>query len=418
MKVTMLTAIAANNVIGVDGTMAWHDADELRFFKDYTMSKYVVVGSNTFRSMPLSVWNTRKPIVVTRDVKGASEYAASRNIRLAIANSVQDAVTQAIKLATEAGDLEVIVAGGARVYLDAFNLPEVTHLVVSDMHHNYQGDVLFPMVPRKLSLLGTLHTGKAFTTFKYALSPELYEPQRYPHSRFVPAKSKEVREQLDNWHAGLHTSAAFMNLVAERELGYLNSDIWYGRNRIELAAGSRIPNGLNALSTIAKECARLLGGNVRHTVSVNGIDQLITGAPDQDPVAEWQAAMEEGSREYGSSPAHRSRVSARMVEVRKLQARGEALLASDVQVLNTAERIKWLAEVVRISDQHGVALDRTKLQALVSAEAFTACDDSVNSSRHADFVSLCTAVLGDLAQGALLHPIYATWLDDFLKEPV
>lgn len=418
MKVTVLTAIAANNVIGVDGTMAWHDADELRFFKDYTMSKYVVVGSNTFRSMPLSVWNTRKPIVVTRDAKGASEYAASRNIRLTIANSVQDAVTQAMSLAAKAGDLEVIVAGGASIYLEALRLPEVTHLVVSDMHHNYQGDVLFPMVPRKLSLLGTLRTGKAFTTFKYALLPELYEPQRYPHSRFVPAKSKEVREQIDNWHAGLHTSAEFMNLVAEYELGQLNPDIWYGRNGIELAAGAHIPTCLKDLSEIAKECARLLGGNVRHTVSVNGIDQLITGAPNRDPAAEWQAAMEEGSRKYGSSPEHRSRVSARMVEASKLQARAEALLASDVQTLNTAERIRWLAEVIRISDQHGVTLDRTKLQALVGAEAFTRCDDSVNSSRHADFTSLCTAVLSDLSEASLLHPIYAAWLDDFLKEPV
>lgn len=51
MTITMVVAASENNVIGVHNQLPWHLPDDLKFFKQRTLGKPVLMGRKTFESM-------------------------------------------------------------------------------------------------------------------------------------------------------------------------------------------------------------------------------------------------------------------------------------------------------------------------------------------------------------------------------
>ncbi len=51
MKRSIIVAKSLNNVIGNDGKMPWHIAGDLKYFKQKTMKKPVIMGRKTFESI-------------------------------------------------------------------------------------------------------------------------------------------------------------------------------------------------------------------------------------------------------------------------------------------------------------------------------------------------------------------------------
>ena len=48
MKLSIVVAMAANNVIGRDNTLPWHLPADLRHFKQTTMGKPILMGRKTY----------------------------------------------------------------------------------------------------------------------------------------------------------------------------------------------------------------------------------------------------------------------------------------------------------------------------------------------------------------------------------
>lgn len=64
-NVTIIVAIGKNNEIGKDNKLLWHIPDDLKFFKEKTLNKNIVMGRKTLESIGEKL-KDRKYIVLTR----------------------------------------------------------------------------------------------------------------------------------------------------------------------------------------------------------------------------------------------------------------------------------------------------------------------------------------------------------------
>lgn len=132
MPVVQIAAVAANGVIGTDGTIPWHLPEDFAHFKRTTLGHVLVMGRVTFESIgrPLP---GRTTIVVTRD----RSWSAPAGVL--VAHSTEDALAQAAEL-----DDQIYVAGGAQIYADA--MAHADELLISEIPDSPDGDTHFPPI--------------------------------------------------------------------------------------------------------------------------------------------------------------------------------------------------------------------------------------------------------------------------------
>ena len=92
MKIAIIVAVSANNVIGVSGRLPWHLPEDLKRFRELTMGKPIIMGRATFESIgrPLP---GRENIVLTRDLEYVAEgcvIAQNTEVALAIAQGARE----------------------------------------------------------------------------------------------------------------------------------------------------------------------------------------------------------------------------------------------------------------------------------------------------------------------------------------
>ncbi len=123
----LITARAANGVIGQDGQLPWHLPADLKHFKALTMGKPMIMGRKTFESFPRPLPG-RRHIVLTRDTRWQAQGAE-------VVHDVEAA------LAT-AGASEVAIIGGGEIY--ALFLPKADRIELTEIHASYDGDTILP----------------------------------------------------------------------------------------------------------------------------------------------------------------------------------------------------------------------------------------------------------------------------------
>jgi dihydrofolate reductase len=128
MRLSIITAMAANRVIGVENRLPWHLPEDLQHFKALTMGHHIVMGRKTYDSIgkPLP---GRHTIIITRNV----DYAVPGCIAV---NSIDAALIVAD------GDSEVFFVGGAELYAQA--LPLVDRMYITEIKRDFPGDAKFP----------------------------------------------------------------------------------------------------------------------------------------------------------------------------------------------------------------------------------------------------------------------------------
>lgn len=134
MKYSLIVAMATNHTIGLDNTMPWHLPNDLKYFKQVTMSKPIIMGRKTFESIgrPLP---GRTNIVITRQ----QDYQAEG---IVVVNSLQEALDKAEEISLVDGYDEVMVIGGAEIYQQA--LLQADCLYITHIHASIEGDAFFP----------------------------------------------------------------------------------------------------------------------------------------------------------------------------------------------------------------------------------------------------------------------------------
>jgi len=136
MRVSLIVAVAENGVIGKDGNLPWHIPGDLKWFKETTMGKPMIMGRKTWESFgkPLP---GRPHIVMTRD---ANYKAAGATV----CQNLEEALEAASGMLDETG--EVMIIGGGEIYRMA--LPSVDRLYLTEVALSPEGDTRFPSFDR------------------------------------------------------------------------------------------------------------------------------------------------------------------------------------------------------------------------------------------------------------------------------
>ncbi len=133
---SLIVAMSTNRTIGINNSLPWHLPNDLKYFKQATMGKPIVMGRKTFESIgkPLP---GRRNIVITRD----ANYQADG---IDVVSSLEQAISLGEDICLVDGQEEVMVIGGAQIYELA--LPKADRLYITHVDAEVNGDAFFPEV--------------------------------------------------------------------------------------------------------------------------------------------------------------------------------------------------------------------------------------------------------------------------------
>ncbi|MBS6599996.1 MAG: dihydrofolate reductase [Clostridium sp.] len=131
--ISIIAAVAKNNIIGGDNKLLWHIPEDLKHFKDLTSNHTIIMGRKTFQSLP-NVLPKRHHIVLTKD----KNYIIDSD-SVTIVHNLKEIVDK-YKTSKE----EVFVIGGGEIY-SAF-LPYCKNLYLTKINKNFEGDTYFPKI--------------------------------------------------------------------------------------------------------------------------------------------------------------------------------------------------------------------------------------------------------------------------------
>ena len=128
-RLALIAAVAANGVIGRNGTMPWHLSADLKYLKAMTWGKRIIMGRRTWESFPKPLPN-REHVVVS-----------SRSLTLPVGVRLVHSLTDALVLPASV-ETPVFVIGGSAMYREA--LPLADDLYLTEIDADVDGDTTFP----------------------------------------------------------------------------------------------------------------------------------------------------------------------------------------------------------------------------------------------------------------------------------
>ena len=129
---SIIVAVAENNVIGKDNKLIWHLPEDLKRFKSLTTGHTIIMGRKTFESLGRILPN-RKHVILCNDME------------LNIDNENVE-VLENISMLKKYIDSEEenFVIGGATIY--KLLMPYANKLYLTLIHEKFEGDVYFPEI--------------------------------------------------------------------------------------------------------------------------------------------------------------------------------------------------------------------------------------------------------------------------------
>lgn len=143
MIISLIAAVAENNVIGKDNNLPWHLPTDMKYFRDTTLGHCVIMGRKNYDSIPPKYrpFDGRTNIIVTRQ----KDFKAEGCI---VVNSVEEGLEEARKK----NEPEVFIIGGADIYKQTIDMADKVYY--TKIHHSFEGDAFFPVIdPAKWKLI-------------------------------------------------------------------------------------------------------------------------------------------------------------------------------------------------------------------------------------------------------------------------
>jgi dihydrofolate reductase len=132
-KLALIAAIAKNNAIGFENRLIYWLPNDLKRFKELTTGHTIIMGSNTFRSLPKGALPNRRNIVLSRK---ESEFPGCETF-----SSLEEALANC-------NDSELVyIIGGEMLYRTALSHADILCLTeIDDTPEN--ADAFFPEFAR------------------------------------------------------------------------------------------------------------------------------------------------------------------------------------------------------------------------------------------------------------------------------
>ncbi len=126
--ISIIAAIGKNRELGRGNDLIWHIKEDLKNFKNLTMGKYIVMGKNTYESLPKHL-EGRKYIVLSSSLSEIENGLLFNDF-----NKLLEFIKDV--------DEEVMIIGGARIY--KLFLPFADKLYLTEIDSEEKADVYFP----------------------------------------------------------------------------------------------------------------------------------------------------------------------------------------------------------------------------------------------------------------------------------
>ena len=129
---SIIVAVAKNNVIGKDNQLIWHLPEDLKRFKRLTTNHTIIMGRKTFESLGRVLPN-RKHVILCNDAKINMD---NENVE------ILDDISKIKKYIDS--DEENFVIGGATIY--KLLMPYTNKMYVTHINQDFEGDAYFPEI--------------------------------------------------------------------------------------------------------------------------------------------------------------------------------------------------------------------------------------------------------------------------------
>ncbi len=133
MEVILIAAVAKNRVIGKDNALPWHFPEDFKHFKETTNGHAIIMGRKTYESIGKALPN-RVNIVLsgTLDQPADKSYFVARSLEQSLALCAKDGMAKAF------------IIGGARLFEESLEKGMATHMILTEIPDEYEGDTFFP----------------------------------------------------------------------------------------------------------------------------------------------------------------------------------------------------------------------------------------------------------------------------------
>lgn len=132
-KIALIAAIAKNNAIGINNKLIYWLPNDLKRFKELTTGHTIIMGSNTFRSLPKGALPNRRNIVLSRKESSFPGAETFKSLEEALANCVNEEI--------------VYIIGGEMLYRTAMPMADILCLTEID-DTPAEADAFFPEFTR------------------------------------------------------------------------------------------------------------------------------------------------------------------------------------------------------------------------------------------------------------------------------
>lgn len=145
MIISLIAAVARNNVIGGGNTLLWDLPADMKHFRDTTRGHTVIMGRKTFESIGRALPD-RKNIVITRD-------ASYSNDGIEVVNSLEEALRlasleQGKEFEENQDEVEIFIIGGGEIYNQAIG--KANKLYITEIHKDFKGETHFPVIDKQI----------------------------------------------------------------------------------------------------------------------------------------------------------------------------------------------------------------------------------------------------------------------------
>ncbi|QIQ41746.1 MAG: type 3 dihydrofolate reductase [Buchnera aphidicola (Microlophium carnosum)] len=127
MNISLIAAISNNLVIGYNNKIPWYIPEDLKWFKEKTINKNIIMGRITWESI-------RNPLPMRKNIVISSNEIKTEGIIWA--NSISNAIISA------QCNQEIMVIGGSKIYKKMLFYANKLYLTHIDI--NIIGDAYFP----------------------------------------------------------------------------------------------------------------------------------------------------------------------------------------------------------------------------------------------------------------------------------
>ncbi len=140
--ITLIAAIGRKNEIGLNNKLLWRIPEDMKHFKEYTMGKVMVMGSNTYASIGSKPLPGRKSIVVSTAATPGAVHAKDIDSALSVDHCYP----------------ELVVIGGASIYNQTIDRAD--KLVITHIDAEFEADTFFPQIDMSKWMINSIVEGK------------------------------------------------------------------------------------------------------------------------------------------------------------------------------------------------------------------------------------------------------------------